>query len=378
MEKREARETDPVSIYLREIGRTPLLNQEETAAFIKLEKAKTVLFKKVIFRKPIRARMLVDLKKIALGKNHNPRPKTGEDKDNIRANRKAAKALLEKISRTRKASRLWDIIRRSGVYFSLYQLEQWVNALKNKNPALKELAEAARIRNAIVNANLRLVVSIAKCYQRRPSMGFSDLIQEGNIGLMRAVSKFNYKLGNKLSTYASWWIKQSISRAVTDLGFTIRIPVHHAEKMRIIYRVWGILAQKYGRKPTMEELAEKLQLPVETVVDVLATVRDPISLNTQIGDDETSKIGDFVADETVPSPGFLAEENQIRELVNRGLDGLKPLRDAIILKMRSGIGYAHSYTLEEIGKRFGVSRERIRQIEEKAKIKLKRRLLRKT
>ena len=371
MEKREARETDPVSIYLREIGRTPLLNQEETAAFIKLEKAKTVLFKKVIFRKPIRARMLVDLKKIALGKNHNPRPKTGEDKDNIRANRKAAKALLEKISRTRKASRLWDIIRRSGVYFSLYQMEQWVNALKNKNPALKELAEATRIQNILVDANLRLVVSIAKCYQRRPSMGFSDLIQEGNIGLMRAVSKFNYKLGNKLSTYASWWIKQSISRAVTDLGFTIRIPVHHAEKMRIIYRVWGILAQKYGRKPTSKELAEKLQWPIENIVEVLATVEEPQSLSFPVGDDG-AELGDLLADETECLPENSAEKNQIKERVNRGLKGLSS-REATVLRMR-----AHDYTLEEVGEHFSVTRERIRQIEEKAKIKLKRRLLRKT
>ena len=254
----------------------------------------------------------------------------------------------------------------------LFSREEEVAAFIKLEEAKNNFAEAAKIRDSIIKANLRLVVNIAKFYPRKPSMGLPDLIQEGNFGLIRAVSKFDYRRGVKFSTYAGPWIRAWIARALIDKGCAIRIPVGKAEKIKAVYRAFGVLAQKNGRKPTMEELAEKLQLPVETIVDVLATVRDPISLNAQIGDDETSEVGDFVADETTLSPEFLAEENRIRELVNRGLDGLKPLRDAIILKMRSGIGYAHSYTLEEIGKRFGVTRERVRQIEEKAKIKLRR------
>lgn len=265
-----------------------------------------------------------------------------------------------------------DIYLREIGQTPLLSREEEAAAFAELKKAKDNSALAAKIRGSIIKANLRLVVNIAKHYPRKPSMDFSDLISEGNFGLMRAVDKFNYKLDIKLSTYAGPWIRAWIARALIGQGCAIRVPVGQTEKIKRIYRAFGALAQQYGRKPTMEELAEKLQLPVETVVDTLATVRDPISLNTQVGDDEASEVGDFIADETVPSPGFLAEENQVRELMNRGLDGLKPLRDAIILKMRSGIGYARDYTLEEIGKCFGITRERVRQLEERAKIKLRR------
>ncbi len=364
-ETEETEETDPVSIYLEEIGRTPLLSREEAAAFIELEKAKKALFKKIILRKPIRARMLIDLKKIALGKGHNPRLNIYDDKDNIRANRKAAKALLEKIRRTRKTSRLWNIIRRSGVYFSLYQLEQWVNVLKNKNSVLKELAETTRIRNAIVNANLRLVVNIAKHYTKKSSMGLLDFIQEGNIGLMKAVSKFSHVLGNKLSTYASWWIRQAITRAVIDKGFTIRIPVHHNAKIRAAYRAWGILVQKNSRKPTVQELAKKLHWPIKNVIKVLSTVRDPKSLNSYVGDDDT-ELGDLLPDVTTPTPEEEVADKCLGERVRHFLSRL-PAKEEGVLKMRSGIDvpYPYDQTLEEVGQQLGVTRERIRQIEEK-------------
>ncbi|KKT57126.1 MAG: RNA polymerase sigma factor [Candidatus Giovannonibacteria bacterium GW2011_GWC2_44_9] len=254
----------------------------------------------------------------------------------------------------------------------LLSREEEVAAFIKLEEAKNDFALATKIRDSIIKANLRLVVNIAKHYPRTPSMSLLDLIQEGNFALMRAISKFDYRRGNKLSTYAGPWIRAWIARALIDQGCVIRVPVGQAEKIKAIYRAFGVLAQKNGRKPTMEELVEKLQLPMETVVDMLATVKEPISLNAKAGNDEVSEVGDFVVDETAPAPGFLAEESQMRELVNRGLDGLKPLRDAVILKMRSGIGYAHDYTLEEIGKHFGITRERVRQVEEKMKKKLRR------
>lgn len=364
-------------IYLREMGQIPLLGKEgEIAAFAELEEAKNNLFKKALFLKPIREQMLVDLKNLALGKSHNSSYlKTGEDKDDIRAGRKAAKMLLEKIHRTRKTSRLWDIIQGSGVYFSLYKLERWVSVIENKNNFLDELAKVTEIRNRIMEANLRLVVVIVKHHLESSSMGFLDKVADGNIGLMKAVSKFNCALGYKFSTYAVRWIKQSIWRASVNTGHVIRIPANKAQEISRVSRVFIALTQSYGREPTIAELAKKLKRSEKWIAEILAIAKKPLSLNNPIGSDEgVTEFADIIEDETVLSPEDSTEEKEKQELVNLALREL-PKREEIILRMRFGVGCDYDHTLEEVGGSFHMSRERIRQIEEIAKKKLKRRLL---
>lgn len=366
-----------VLFYLHEIKQIPLLGKDgEIAAFVELEKAKNVLFKKALFLKPVREQMLFDLKNFALGKNHNSRPKTDEDKDNIRADLKAAKSLFKKISGTRK-SLWWDIIQNSGVYFSLYKLERWISGLKDKNLFLDELAKVTEIRNRIMEANLRLVVEIVKPYPESSSMGFSDKIAEGSIGLMKAVSMFNHSLGFKFSTYAVWWIKQSIWRALVEKGHVIRIPVNKVQEKNKISQVFLALTQSYGREPTMAELTKKLKRSQKQIAEILATVKDPFSLNNPIDESEgAAEFIDIIKDETTPSLEDSAGEKERTEFVNLALCEL-PKREEIILRMRFGVGCDYDHTLEEVGKRFRITRERIRQIEKIAKRKLKYRLLRK-
>jgi RNA polymerase primary sigma factor len=233
----------------------------------------------------------------------------------------------------------------------------------------KSLEMANRAKSELIQANLRLVVSIAKKYTNRGLM-FLDLIQEGNIGLMKAVDKFEYQRGYKFSTYATWWIRQAITRAIADQARTIRIPVHMIETINKLMRTSRYLVQEHGREPTSEEIAEKMEFPLEKVRKVLKIAKEPISLETPIGEEEDSHLGDFIEDKNVLSPGDAVVNFGLAEQTRKVLTTLTP-REEKVLRMRFGIGEKADHTLEEVGRDFNVTRERIRQIEAKALRKLR-------
>src|SRR5436190_996082 len=363
---------DPVRMYLREMGTVPLLTREgEVEIARRIERGKLAVIKS-ISRTPLIAKKVILLgdqlhagertirelvifndeeitdERVLNPKNRKQKLRE-DDKKNLQRMQKDQKLKLKAITDA---------------------LEQEPNELKQTlDTILRGEYQAEQAKKELVEANLRLVVSIAKKYTNR-GLQFLDLIQEGNIGLMKAVDKFEYRRGYKFSTYATWWIRQAITRAIADQARTIRIPVHMIETINKLIRTSRALVQELGREPTSEEIAKRMDIPVAKVRKVLKIAQEPISLETPIGEEEDSHLGDFIEDRGVVSPAEAVINLNLKEQTQMVLKTLTP-REEKVIKMRFGLDDGSEHTLEEVGQSFAVTRERIRQIEAKALRKLR-------
>ena len=407
---------DPVRMYLKQMGQIPLLTREQEITLAKrIEDCEQELMKAVYATRAVRFEVLEIARQILADEINLEQILDEQDESKINTMKRKLKTLIRRLRASRKNSNLVDLLlefnlnvqivekiianlraklreikrnndeisklRRKGIRGKIGDIEARNKELQKElgepekkvqerfKSIVRRERELSRAKKDLVAANLRLVVSIAKKYTNR-GLSFLDLIQEGNIGLMKAVDKFEYKRGYKFSTYATWWIRQAITRSIADQARTIRIPVHMIETINKFFRASRHLLQETGREPTPEEVAQVMKMPVEKVKGILKIAQEPISLQTPIGDEGDTSFGDFIEDKSAISPANATAYSMLKEQMDDVLMTLTE-REEKVLRLRFGIGDGYPRTLEEVGQIFNVTRERVRQIEAKALRKLR-------